>query len=385
MMVRCNIGWGALVAAGLVFATPASADCTGWAAGPLESGHLNNGADGAVYALASWDPDGPEGPEFPRLVAGGSFSTMQGVEVNRVASLHPVTGLWESMGAIDGWPFGASQIDALHVMGTTLFAGSATPDSNPYNARRWNGSSWGPMNSAPCVATLTPQAVTCFTTYNGQLVAGGFIGRSLTQPGGGCAFSGPQRGAATWLGPMASPWTDVAPGNPAGSGMIPPSVEAMRQFGTRFFVGGWFHQDEETYPPGNFVAAFDSAIGIWSPLAGGVNDVVHALGIYNGEVIAAGRFTIAGGVSCNRIARWNGTSWQPLGSGMNGIVYALSNYGGKLIASESASLCRCASSIRARRLRRTDSASDVKSRAASSDAAYRSTSKARVSDSPSTA
>ena len=45
---------------------------------------------------------------------------------------------------------------------------------------------------------------------------------------------------------------------------------------------------------------------------------VCALTVYNGELIAGGWFTTAGGVTCNCIARWDGSAWQPLGSGMSG-------------------------------------------------------------------
>jgi hypothetical protein len=58
--------------------------------------------------------------------------------------------------------------------------------------------------------------------------------------------------------------------------------------------------------------------------------------VYNGELIAGGEFTTAGGVTANRIARWNGTTWQALGTGMSGGYYpyvlALAVYNGELIA-----------------------------------------------------
>jgi hypothetical protein len=54
--------------------------------------------------------------------------------------------------------------------------------------------------------------------------------------------------------------------------------------------------------------------------------------VYNGELIAGGDFTTAGGVAANNIARWNGNAWQPLGSGTNGGVNALIGYNGELIA-----------------------------------------------------
>ena len=49
------------------------------------------------------------------------------------------------------------------------------------------------------------------------------------------------------------------------------------------------------------------------------------------DLIAAGAFTTAGGVTAKRIARWDGTSWQPLGP-INNTVICLSIYNGALIA-----------------------------------------------------
>ena len=50
-----------------------------------------------------------------------------------------------------------------------------------------------------------------------------------------------------------------------------------------------------------------SAFG--SGLDGHVFDVV---GMPNGEIIAGGAFSSAGGVPANRIARWDGTSWSSM-------------------------------------------------------------------------
>jgi hypothetical protein len=71
---------------------------------------------------------------------------------------------------------------------------------------------------------------------------------------------------------------------------------------------------------------------VWSPLGSGINDRVSALTVFNNELIAGGSFTTAGGVSANRIAKWNGMSWIPLGSGMDSAVYALTVYNNELIA-----------------------------------------------------
>jgi hypothetical protein len=70
----------------------------------------------------------------------------------------------------------------------------------------------------------------------------------------------------------------------------------------------------------------------WSSIGGGMTDWVYASTIYNGDLIVGGKFTYAGGVSANHIARWNGTAWEPLGDGVNGKVNSLIVYNGNLIA-----------------------------------------------------
>jgi hypothetical protein len=80
----------------------------------------------------------------------------------------------------------------------------------------------------------------------------------------------------------------------------------------------------------NAITAFPQS---WSSLpGGGMNDWVYASTVYNGALIVGGKFTSAGGVSANHIARWDGSSWTPLGAGVNGKVNALTVYKGKLVA-----------------------------------------------------
>jgi len=66
---------------------------------------------------------------------------------------------------------------------------------------------------------------------------------------------------------------------------------------------------------------------VWNALGSGVNGAVRALsfaiGATTGTVIAGGDFTTAGGNPANRIAQWNGTTWSQLATGMNDVVCAL--------------------------------------------------------------
>ena len=58
----------------------------------------------------------------------------------------------------------------------------------------------------------------------------------------------------------------------------------------------------------------------WSALGSGILGslvTVNSLETWNGNLYAGGSFTNAGGVNANNIAKWNGTSWSALGSGVN--------------------------------------------------------------------
>lgn len=61
-----------------------------------------------------------------------------------------------------------------------------------------------------------------------------------------------------------------------------------------------------------------AASGSWSALGTGTNDTVYSTATGpDGTLYAGGNFTSAGGVSANRIAKWDGTTWRALGAGMN--------------------------------------------------------------------
>jgi hypothetical protein len=73
-------------------------------------------------------------------------------------------------------------------------------------------------------------------------------------------------------------------------------------------------------------------VGGWGPLGAGMDNEVHVLALYNGDLIAGGSFTIAGGAEVGHIARWDGSAWHGLDAGTDGPVLALAVYDGELIA-----------------------------------------------------
>ncbi|MFN9275179.1 MAG: hypothetical protein ACK6D2_05535, partial [Planctomycetota bacterium] len=54
-------------------------------------------------------------------------------------------------------------------------------------------------------------------------------------------------------------------------------------------------------------------------MGAGVDSAVRAFArLPNGDLVAGGAFTIAGGNPASRIARWDGSAWWPLGAGVTG-------------------------------------------------------------------
>lgn len=96
------------------------------------------------------------------------------------------------------------------------------------------------------------------------------------------------------------------------------SVQAIAIDGGDIYVGGSFTMAGAV--SANYIAKWDGSA--WSTLGTGVNNGTNgnvlAIATDGNNVYVGGSFTSAGGVSANSIAKWDGASWSALGEGISG-------------------------------------------------------------------
>ena len=93
--------------------------------------------------------------------------------------------------------------------------------------------------------------------------------------------------------------------------------------GSELYVGGNF-PDAGGVPGTGFIARWDGSA--WSAVGGGVNSAVYALTVFDTDgagpnpsaLFVGGEFNTAGGVTVNRVARWDGSTWSAVGTGLVG-------------------------------------------------------------------
>jgi len=89
-------------------------------------------------------------------------------------------------------------------------------------------------------------------------------------------------------------------------------VHAMTVYNGDLIAGGQFSSSDGV----NLfnIARWDDCLG-WQPLDFGVQGLVNALVVYNGDLIAGGLMLTASGEEVNHIARWDGEQWHPFTAG----------------------------------------------------------------------
>ena len=104
-------------------------------------------------------------------------------------------------------------------------------------------------------------------------------------------------------------------------------VLAMAVSGTDLYVGGIFSLAGSVTV--NNIAKWDGSS--WTVLGSGTDGIVNALAVDGTDLYVGGNFTTAGGDSASNIAKWNGSNWSALGNGISGgNVRALAVSGGNV-------------------------------------------------------
>ena len=267
----------------------------------LSSGMNNIYGDATVNALAA---------SGTNLYAGGFFTSAGGVSATNIAQWNGSS--WSALGSGMTNIYGNARVYALAVSGTNLYAGgyfTGAGGVSATNIAQWNGSSWSALGSG-----ISGAGVSGYGPYVYALAVSGntlYAGGMFTMAGGSAASY-----IAQWNG---SSWSAL------GSGISGPvkigynyyalSVDALAVAGTNLYAGGWF-----TVAGGvsaNYIARWNGST--WSAMGSGLNGSANALAVAGTNLYAGGTFTASGDGSqmLDYIAQWNGSAWSAVGSGMN--------------------------------------------------------------------
>lgn len=223
------------------------------------------------------------------VVAGGKFNLADGIPSNHIAEWDGAT--WSALGS--GVPFDVFTC-LEHSSGKIVAGGFSTFGSSFVS--EWDGTSWTAIGNSN-----VGFAWSLAELPNGDLVAGGLrISR---------------RNGAAWA-------TIGTPTTPS----FGPAVFALAVMPNGDLVaGGRFTAINGV--PANSIARWNGTS--WSAFGSGIVATgylaeVHSLTVLpNGDVVAGGSFTSAGGLAVNNLAKWNGSTWSSLAQGTDNQVAAL--------------------------------------------------------------
>lgn len=291
-------GWTRLVCAFCVAAAislPARAQCEGrW----LPGNGVPGVSSGPVYASVMWDPDGA-GPKSPVLIVGGSFSFMG-------SELGYGLAVWdgETWSAFEGGVLGTVYSLLVHSNGDLVVGGyfSTAGSTTAQSVARFDGTTWHAYGAGLEGLPIPDHGlVKCLAEMpNGDIVAGGNFTKSNGLP---------INYIARWNG---TAWVNMFGGVTGQFLTHAMSVNALAVHNGSLIAAGAFGVIGGTTT--NNIARWNGTT--WASM-NGLNGPVSALAIAsNGDLIAGGSFTTAGGsVSVKGTARWNGAQWAAVGAG----------------------------------------------------------------------
>lgn len=192
-----------------------------------------------------------------------------------------------------------------------VIGGDFTKDGNGVNISRiakWNGTSWesvGPIG-------VFDNDIRCMVEFEDDL----YVGGDFNNVGGISANDGLVK-----FDPATNSWVGGNSGVDLVGGVdFSVRVLYVNPSDENLYMGGEFPElwdGDAAAPDPNmaYIAKYDGSN--WTPLGTGLNEYVRAIHEYNGDLVAGGYFTNAGGVPANKIARWDGTNWNAMGLGFD--------------------------------------------------------------------
>ncbi len=254
------------------------------------------------------------------LYVGGEFTKAGGIDAQHIARWDGQG--WYALGdGING------TVTALAVNGTDLYVGGRFEVAGSVTVNgiaRWDGANWSTVGDGSGVVDDyfgSPEAgdVYAMLYSGGQL----YIGGDFVSVDGVTANS-----VAMWNGTV---WQGLGRGMGEldWDGNFTPDAEvyALAMDGTTLYAGGEFQLAGDV--TANSIAQWDG--NSWSTVGDGVTMTadgntnfgsVRALALHNSTLYAGGWFNKAGGVAANNIAQWQNDKWQPLGVGVRAEQFA---------------------------------------------------------------
>jgi hypothetical protein len=258
----------------------------------------------------------------PMLCVGGLFSTAGNAPASNLAGWNG--SLWSPLTddglGLTGNTFAFTTFDDGTGLALYAAGGMASAGSAlANNIAKWNGSSWSALGSG---LNGGVRALAVFDDGAGSAL---FAGGTFTSAGGSSADHIAKWNGATW----SALGTGIA-NQPDPTAFVYALAAFDDGTGPALYAGGTF--DIAGSVSVNGIAKWNGSS--WSAVgsASSGNVTVFALAVFDdgsgAALYAAGSFTSLGGVSAMNIAKWNGSSWSALGSGTNGSVKALLAFGG---------------------------------------------------------
>jgi hypothetical protein len=265
------------------------------------------------------------------VYVGGSFIVVGGIStpVNNIARFNTQTNTWSSLGT--GSSNGVNNVVyALAVVGNEVVVGGFFNSAGGVSANyvaRFNTQT----NTWSSLGTGSSNGV------NGSVNALAVVGNEVVVGGIFTSAGGVSANRVARFNTQTNTWSTLGTGSSNG---VNNEVNALAVVGNEVVVGGRFTSAGGV--SANYVARFNTQTNTWSTLgtgsSNGVSGRVDALAVVGNEVVVGGFFNSAGGVSANYVARFNTqtNTWSTLGTGSsNGVngpfVSALAVVGNEVV------------------------------------------------------